>query len=152
MIFGRRPVCEVNFLVKTAIKEYSALMANRPVSFINKQSKKEFEKLPSDARDDFAADFLAIQRDRRPFRDITPLQSVGKGVFELKINGSPAYRCVYVAKYADTIFILHSFEKTANGTDRKAMKTAEARYKLLKQEHKKPLSFIFSKALQLFSL
>jgi putative component of toxin-antitoxin plasmid stabilization module len=29
---------------------------------------------------------------------------VGAGVIELIINGGPAYRCIYIAKYAKTIF------------------------------------------------
>ncbi|WP_416456029.1 type II toxin-antitoxin system RelE/ParE family toxin [Saccharophagus degradans] len=48
---------------------------------------------------------------------------------ELKINGSPAFRCVYVAKYLNTVVVLHSFTKTTNGVDRKAMKIAEQRLK-----------------------
>jgi phage-related protein len=56
---------------------------------------------------------------------------VGKGAIELKINGSPAFRSIYCAKYNDTVYILHSFSKTTNGVDKKAMKTAKERYKLI---------------------
>lgn len=108
--------------------------------------------MPQHVRDDFTADLQAIMTGRRPFREITPLSSIGQGVFELKINGSPAYRCVYIAKFADTVFILHSFEKTTNGVDVRAMDTARKRYKLLRQEHKDPKSSIFAKALRFLSL
>ncbi|HKS13049.1 MAG TPA: type II toxin-antitoxin system RelE/ParE family toxin [Pseudomonas sp.] len=50
------------------------------------------------------------------------------------INGSPAYRCVYVAKYADMVVVLHSFVKTTNGSERHAMQVAEGRMKEFKQE------------------
>ena len=79
----------------------------------------------------FGTSLRAIQRDMRPFLPTTTLSSVGAGVIELKINGSPAFRCVYVAKYGDTVVILHTFTKTTNGVDRQAMKTAESRYKEL---------------------
>jgi phage-related protein len=62
------------------------------------------------------------------------LGSVGSGVIELKINGRPAFRCVYIAKYMDTVFVLHSFTKTTNGVDRQAIKVAEQRLKELKTE------------------
>ncbi len=58
--------------------------------------------------------------------------SVGAGATELIINGSPANRCIYVAKFKDVVIVLHSFEKTTNGFDRQAMKTAKARYKEIK--------------------
>ncbi len=65
---------------------------------------------------------------------ITFLDGIGSGVVELKINGSPAYRCVYVTKYMNAVIVLHSFEKTANGTDRQAMKVVTQRLKELKAE------------------
>lgn len=62
---------------------------------------------------------------------------MGARALELIINGSPAYRCIYIAKYADTIFVLHSFVKTTNRTDRHAMAVAEDRFKELKRELRK---------------
>jgi len=52
-----------------------------------------------------------------------------RGAIELIENGSPAYRAVYCVKYLDTVFVLHAFEKTTNGMDRKQMATAAKRYK-----------------------
>ena len=57
---------------------------------------------------------------------------MGAGAIELIINGSPAFRCVYVAKYADMVVVLHSFVKTTNRSDRHAMQVAEDRLKELK--------------------
>ena len=65
---------------------------------------------------------------------IKHLDSVGQGVIELKKNGSPAFRCVYVTKYLDAVIVLHSFTKTTNGVDRQAMKVAEQRLKDLLAE------------------
>jgi phage-related protein len=55
----------------------------------------------------------------------------------LKKNGSPAFRCVYVSKYLDTVIVLHSFTKTTNGVDQQAMKVAEQRLKELQTELRK---------------
>ena len=67
----------------------------------------------------------------RPYLPIVPLASVGKGVYELKINGSPAYRCVYVAKYKDRVVVLGAFTKTTNGTDNAIRTTCQRRYKAM---------------------
>ena len=84
----------------------------------------------------FGISLRAIQENKRPFLNIRPLSSIGAGVIELKINGHPAFRCIYIAKFLNTVIVLHSFEKTANGVDQQAIKTAKARYKELKSELK----------------
>lgn len=85
----------------------------------------------------FANDLNAICQDKEPFSKFKHLKgSVGVGAVELIENGRPAYRTVYVAKFADTVFILHSFTKTTNSVDRKAMDTAKKRYKMLMKEIK----------------
>jgi len=56
-----------------------------------------------------------------PFKKIA--SSVGVGTIELIENGRPAYRTIYVAKFKQTVLVLHSFTKTTNGMDRKAMAT-----------------------------
>jgi phage-related protein len=80
---------------------------------------------------------MRVQYSRDPALAIKQLSSVGAGAIELIINGSPAYRCIYIAKYANTIFVLHSFVKTTNRTDRHAMAVAENRLKELKRELRK---------------
>jgi len=105
--------------------------------FINNQSKKEFLALPDKIQKRFANDLNAICQNKEPFCKFKHLKgSVGVGAVELIENGRPAYRTIYVAKFADTVFILHSFTKTTNGVDRQAMDTAKKRYKLMQKEIK----------------
>ena len=103
-------------------------------AFINDAAEREYKKLPSAVQDDFGKDLRKIQFGEKPIKPITYLDGIGAGVIELKINGSPAYRCVYVAKYMNTVIILHSFEKTTNNTDKKAMEVVKQRLKELKQQ------------------
>ena len=105
--------------------------------FINSQSKKEFLALPDKIQKRFANDLNAICQNKEPFSKFKHLKdSVGIGAVELIENGRPAYRTIYVAKFADTVFILHSFTKTTNGIDKQAMDTAKKRYKLMQKEIK----------------
>lgn len=93
--------------------------------------------MPDKIQKRFANDLNAICQNKEPFSKFKQLkESVGIGAVELIENGRPAYRTIYVAKFADTVFILHSFTKTANGVDKQAMDIAKKRYKLMQNEIK----------------
>ncbi len=110
-------------------------------AFVNDAAEREYKGLPVCIQDEFGKALRRIQYGQDPELLVEYLKSVGAGVVELKINGSPAFRCVYVAKYMDAVIVLHSFTKTTNGVDRKAMKVAEQRLKELKSELQQSNSF-----------
>jgi phage-related protein len=101
--------------------------------FVSQAAMKAYLALPKDIQYQFGNDLYAVQQGKAPFSPHKVLtESVGPGAIELIENGSPAYRAVYCVKYLDTVFVLHAFEKTTNGVDRKEMATAEKRYKEMK--------------------
>lgn len=104
-------------------------------AFVSAAAEREYKDLPEKIQDEFGKDLRRLQYEQSPqsaFKALT--DSVGAGVVELIINGSPAYRCVYIAKYASMIVVLHTFVKTTNKTDRHAMTVAQGRLKQLKNE------------------
>jgi len=101
-------------------------------AFVNDAAEREYKDLPESIQDEFGKELRRIQYGQDPAMPINFLSSVGAGVIELKINGSPAFRCIYITKYLDSVIVLHSFTKTTNGVDRPAMKIAEQRLKELK--------------------
>jgi len=103
-------------------------------AFVSDAAEKEYKDLPDGIQDEFGKNLRIIQFEQDPILPIDYLRRVGAGVIELKINGSPAFRCVYIAKYVDTVIVLHSFSKTTNGVDRQAIKVTEQRLKELKTE------------------
>jgi len=103
--------------------------ATKKFAFVSDAAEREYMALPDNVKREFGTSLRAIQLNRKPFLPLTSLPAIGAGVIELKINGSPAFRCIYCAKFADTVVVLHSFIKTTNGVDKQAMKTALARYK-----------------------
>ena len=106
----------------------------KKVRFVNNQSLKEFRGLPDVTKKRFSLDLKAIQQNKIPFSKFKHLkESVGIGAVELIENGRPAYRTIYVAKFGNTVYVLHSFTKTTNGVDRKAMATAKKRYKAMQK-------------------
>ncbi len=105
--------------------------------FVNNQSLKEFKGLPDSIQKQFALDLQAVCQGKPPFSKFKHIaDSVGRGAIELIENGRPAYRTVYVAKFEDAVYILHTFTKKTNGVDRKAMATAKKRYKTMMAELK----------------
>ena len=105
-------------------------------AFVSDAAEKEYKDLPEKIQDEFGKDLRRIQFGESPILPITYLDSIGQGVIELKKNGRPAFRCVYVTKYLDAVIVLHAFTKTTNGVDRQAMKVAEQRLKDLLAELK----------------
>ncbi len=98
--------------------------------FVSEAAKRAYLDLPAHIQQLFGVDLNAIQQGKAPYSPIKDVSSsVGQGTFELIENGSPAYRALYCAKFDETVYILHAFEKTTNGVDRKEMATAEGRYK-----------------------
>ena len=107
-------------------------------AFVSAAAEREYKDLPEEVQDEFGKDLRRIQYGCDPELPIKALtESVGTGAIELIINGSPAYRCVYIAKYADMVVVLHSFVKTTNRTDRHAMSVADDRLKEFKVELRK---------------
>jgi len=105
-------------------------------AFVSEAARKEYKELPAKIQDEFGKDLKKIQLGEETKLPIRYLNGVGQGIIELKKNGSPAFRCVYVAKYLDTVIVLHTFKKTTNDVDRQAMKVVEQRYKELLEQLK----------------
>lgn len=93
-----------------------------------KQVEKELEKIPARHRDAFLVSLEAICYGMDPFLPITHL---GTGTIELKINGRPAFRCIYYTKLAGEIVVLHVTEKTTNGHDSQIANVVKERLKML---------------------
>lgn len=105
-------------------------MTEKNFAFVSEAARRAYLSLPDTIQRQFGVDLHAIQQDKRPFSPIKDVSSsVGLGTYELIENGSPAYRALYCAKFADTVYVLHAFTKTTNAVDKKEMETAEARYK-----------------------
>ena len=62
-----------------------------------------------------------VQQGREP-SDWKPMQAVGQGVNEVRVHVKGEYRVLYVAKFQETVYVLHVFQK-------KTQRTVEARYR-----------------------
>lgn len=64
-----------------------------------------------------------------------PMNTIGQGVREIRIwDESGAFRVIYVAKFANTVYVLHRFQKKTPKTSKADIDLAEKRYRDLLQE------------------
>ena len=63
------------------------------------------------------------------------MPTIGQGVRELRIRDmAGAFRIIYVAKFADAIYVLHCFQKKTQKTSKVDLDLAEKRYRDLIKE------------------
>ena len=63
------------------------------------------------------------------------MNTVGQGVKEIRIRDEAgAFRVLYVAKFADVIYVLHCFQKKTERTSKADVELAAKRYRELSKE------------------
>jgi phage-related protein len=68
--------------------------------------------------------------------DWKPMKAVGAGVREIRLRDDRGiYRVIYVAKFADRIFVLHCFQKKTQKTSKADIDLASRRHKELLKEY-----------------
>ena len=88
---------------------------------------------PEGARRETGHQIERVQRRLEP-ADWKEIKSVGQGVREIRIKDrAGAFRVIYVATFADAIFVLHAFQKKSRATPHRDLALAAARFKMLAQ-------------------
>ena len=57
------------------------------------------------------------------------MRSVGQGVNEIRVHVGNEYRALYVAKFAESVYVLHAFEKKTRKTAKSDLDLAKKRYR-----------------------
>ena len=103
----------------------------RPVCFLG-DSLKCIRDFPDDARHDAGYQLDKVQRGSQP-DDCKPMPGIGKGVEEIRVTDpSGAYRVIYLARYAEAVYVLHAFQKKTQATSRNDIAIAKLRFAKLK--------------------
>jgi phage-related protein len=89
-------------------------------------SLDEVRAFPADARARVGFELYRLQQGLDP-ADWRPMADVGPGVRELRIQTGRQFRVLYVAKFAEAIYVLHAFEKKAQRTPRRDLELARQR-------------------------
>jgi phage-related protein len=88
----------------------------------------DLRNFPAEARRHTGFQPDAVQRGLMP-DDFKPMSSVGAGAYEIRVHVEGEWRVIYVAKFADAIYILHAFQKKTQKTRREDIEIAARRYR-----------------------
>ena len=77
-------------------------------------SRETIRGFPDDVRKIAGFQLWRVQRGLEP-NDWKPMSSVGLGVQEIRIRTGAEHRVLYVAKFAEAVYVLHEFESERGG-------------------------------------
>ena len=84
---------------------------------------------PRDARKEAGFQLGKVQAGLEP-ADWKPFDEVGAGTREIRIKeASGIYRVLYVAKFEEAVYVLHSFQKKTQVTSKRDKTIAAVRYR-----------------------
>ena len=94
----------------------------------------DLRTFPLAARREAGYQLDQVQHGHEP-DDWKPMASVGQGVREIRIRDAAGiFRVIYVAKFADAVYVLHCFQKKTEKTSQPDLDIATKRYKDLVKE------------------
>ena len=99
-------------------------------------SRDRVRSFPIAARQRSGFELRAIQKGRDP-SDWKPMPDVGLGVRELRIHNGVEFRLLYIAKFAEAVYVLHAFEKKTQRTDRDDIAVGKSRFRALIEMRKR---------------
>ncbi len=90
-------------------------------------SLDDLRNFPDEARRAAGFELRAIQNGLDP-SDWKPVQTIGKGVREIRIPVLGEWRVIYAARFKEAIYVLHAFQKKSRKTSRQDIELARQRY------------------------
>jgi phage-related protein len=98
-------------------------------------SRDDVRSFPVDARRDAGFQLRQVQRGRDP-KDWKPMPSIAPGVREIRIHTLVEHRVVYIARFAEAVYVLHAFEKKTRKTPRRELEIARNRLRGIVRERR----------------
>jgi phage-related protein len=93
---------------------YNRGLVEKPIVWLG-TSLRDLRKFPEDARRQAGYQLYRIQQGLMP-NDWKPVPSVGIGVQEVRIHTHMEHRVLYLARFAEAVYVLHAFEKRTQAT------------------------------------
>jgi len=104
----------------------------KPVVFLG-DSLDRVRAFPERARRNAGFQLDRVQRGLDP-DDWKPMATIGSGVREIRVrDATGAYRVVYVASFAEAVYVLHAFQKKTQRTSARDLALAQLRLRELKR-------------------
>jgi phage-related protein len=103
----------------------------KPLKFVG-SSLSDLRSFSAGARRAAGFELWQVQRGLMP-SDFKPLLEVGPGAYEIRVRVSGEWRVIYVAKFADGVYVLHAFQKKTRKTRREDIELARRRYRQIEE-------------------
>jgi len=105
----------------------------KPVEFRG-SALDDLRSFPLEAKREAGHQLDQVQNGHEP-DDWKPMNTVGHGVKEIRIRDvAGAFRVIYLAKFADAVYVLHCFQKKTEKTSKTDLDLAAKRYRDLLKE------------------
>jgi phage-related protein len=104
-------------------------MTEKPVVWLG-DSRETIRTFPENVRQVAGFQLWRVQRGLEP-NDWKSMPSVGSGVQEIRIHPDVEHRVLYVAKFAEAVYVLHAFEKRTRRTPKEDLDLAKQRFRSL---------------------
>lgn len=105
----------------------------KPIEFRG-GSLNDLRDFPVSARREAGYQLDQVQHGREP-DDWKPMPAIGQGVREIRIrDAGGAFRVIYVANFADAVYVLHCFQKKTQKTRKMDLDLAAKRFEDLVKE------------------
>ncbi|MFQ5668617.1 MAG: type II toxin-antitoxin system RelE/ParE family toxin [Candidatus Binatia bacterium] len=89
-------------------------------------SRDDVKAFPADARRLAGFQLRRVQQGLDP-NDWRTMPAMGTGASEIRIHTAVEHRAVYVAKFAEAVYVLHAFEKKSRRTSKRDVDVARRR-------------------------
>ena len=107
----------------------------KPLEFLG-SSRDDLAAMPANVRHDIGVELMRVQFGGEP-KSFKPMSSVGAGAYAIRVRDeSGAYRVIYVAKFAEAVYVIHAFQKKARKTPKAEIELARKRYRAMLNERK----------------
>ncbi len=101
----------------------------KPILWLG-SSRADLRAFPVDARRVAGFQVRLVQLGSDP-NDWKPLRTVGTGVREIRVHTGLEHRVVYLATFAEAVYVLHAFVKKTATTAQRDIRLARARFEAL---------------------
>jgi len=109
------------------------MIHEKPIYWVG-ASYKDLLAFPNEAKQEAGYQLHRVQNGLDP-ENWKPFDIVGSGVKEIRISeDGNAFRIIYLAKFSEKIYVLHSFHKKTQKTRSKDINIAKIRYNAIANE------------------
>ena len=94
-------------------------------------AREDVRAFPVPARQAAGFQLYQVQRGLDP-DDWRPMPRIGPGVREIRLHEAGEFRVVYIAQWAEAIYVLHAFQKKSRQTSRHDLELARVRLRQIR--------------------